>query len=172
MSNGQSLNVMLQAMLRYLARRGNLYGQSPADAVKCDMIAEVIRDIVEKLIYIPFHKNLEGEAEKLEASLKAVKDLWNSKGPRFEAMLEANGGNVMVGSSTTYADILMAHVVSWVIDELGPEIAQSMPSLVGLQNRVMSMDSIKAFLEGPQRFDTWRPNIRANTTETLFGMSL
>lgn len=35
--------VQSQAAVRYLARRAKIYGNSPADEVKCDMIAETIR---------------------------------------------------------------------------------------------------------------------------------
>jgi hypothetical protein len=39
-------------------------------------------------------------------------------GGRFEAILINNGSKFMVGTALTYADILVAHVLTWFVEEV------------------------------------------------------
>jgi glutathione S-transferase len=47
-----------------------------------------------------------------------MKNKWVQFSTRFEAILKLNGGIYLVGSSLTYADILVAHVLTWFVEEV------------------------------------------------------
>lgn len=203
--------VQSQAAVRYLARRAHLAGTSSQDALKCDMIAEAIRDVLSLLLSAPFRKysknsdvststSATGEANNKNrdivnfdawtAHVAVIKEKWSFMGKRMEAILRNNltpshpavistrprlpgpkppvqnkprtsTGNVqleedvpvhMVGSSLTYADILMAHLVTWLVEECGPEIVAHTPLLVILQIQVISMPSMKRFIRSDNFF--------------------
>lgn len=142
--------VQTQAIIRYLARRANIAGETPADEVKCDMMAETIRDLVNLITQAPFHRF--GSSSGGEKYKMLLKDKWNFVGQRFEVILAGNGGQVLVGTKLTYVDILLAHILTWYVEECGPEIVTDMPHLIELQNTILSMNSIKEFIRGPNYF--------------------
>lgn len=78
--------VQSQAAVRYLAKRGKLMGATPQEEVKCDMIAETVRDLIPLVAQLPF-KRVRGNAEELEEHMKLLKDKWNYIGARFEYIL-------------------------------------------------------------------------------------
>ena len=47
-----------------------------------------------------------------------LKKKWAAFSERFEAILKINGGIYMVGEATTYADILVAHLLTWFVEEV------------------------------------------------------
>ena len=108
--------VQSQAIVRYIARRGNLCGNNSRDEVKCDMIAETCNDILSQALQAPFRKN-DGK-EQAETHLKAMRVHWEKFGSRLEAVIAANGGAFMVGNELTYADILVAHCLTWFVEEV------------------------------------------------------
>jgi glutathione S-transferase len=110
------------------------------------MIAETIRDLI---VYLAAMPKFRGKPAESEVHLKLLKDKWTFMGARFEAILSANGGSFMVGTSVTYVDILLAHLLTWYVEECGAEIVAKMPLLVDLQNRVMSLPSVRAFIRSP-----------------------
>mmetsp|Transcript_2845 Transcript_2845/g.5992 ORF Transcript_2845/g.5992 Transcript_2845/m.5992 type:complete len:305 (-) Transcript_2845:94-1008(-) len=207
--------VQSQAAVRYLARRSHLAGTSSQEALKCDMIAEAIRDVLSLVVGAPFRKygkvadappssvsttlttaggvgaakNNENiiNKEAWAAHLTVIKEKWSFMGKRMEAILRNNlpathpavimtrptqagsqaatavvPGSVinpdqdtpvhMVGSSLTYADVLMAHLVTWLVEECGPEIVAHTPLLVILQIQVISMPSMKRFIRSDNYF--------------------
>lgn len=60
-------------------------------------------------------------AQQWEAHKKVMADKWATFGARFEAVLKANGGEYMVGQSLTYADILVAHCLTWYVEEVSDD---------------------------------------------------
>lgn len=50
--------------------------------------------------------------------LEQLKKKWEAFSERFEAILKMNGGVYMVGEATTYADILVAHALTWFVEEV------------------------------------------------------
>lgn len=58
----------------------------------------------------------------------------------------------LVGQAFTYADVLVAHVTTWFVEECGVEIVQDMPNVVMLQNQIISLPSIKAFIQSAHYF--------------------
>lgn len=47
-----------------------------------------------------------------------MKAKWVKVSTRFEAILIRNGGTFMVGQAMTYADVLVAHSLTWFVEEV------------------------------------------------------
>lgn len=47
-----------------------------------------------------------------------MKAKWVTVSTRFEAILIRNGGTFMVGQAMTYADVLVAHSLTWFVEEV------------------------------------------------------
>ncbi len=56
------------------------------------------------------------------------------------------------GNQLTYADVLVAHIITWICEEAGPELLLTMPRLVDLQNNVISLPSVSAFIKSIHYF--------------------
>lgn len=196
--------VQSQAAVRYLARRAHIQGNSAQDALKCDMIAEAVRDVLSVLLAAPFRKysgvgttdsaSSSGQVsspiinvDEWEAHLKMTKEKWAFTGARLEAIIQNNmltlqsadgkGAAVsaapvekavhIVGSSLTYADILVAHVTTWMVEECGSSVVAGMPLLVALQNQVISLPGIKKFIKSVNYFPLGDKNFVDQVNSTL-----
>lgn len=53
-----------------------------------------------------------------EEFLESMKAKWGKVSTRFEAILIRNGGTFMVGQAMTYADVLVAHSLTWFVEEV------------------------------------------------------
>lgn len=182
--------VQSQATVRYLARRAHIAGNSAQDALKCDMIAEAVRDVLSLLLAATFRKyggnRTEINRPEWETHLATMKSKWAFVGKRFEAILRNNlpadhpaiaatrpvpavGTTAphppqavsaavaevpvhMVGASLTYADILVAHLTTWIVEECGAEVVDDMPLLVLLQIQIISLPGIKRFIRSVNYF--------------------
>ncbi len=136
--------VQSQAIVRYLAKRANLQGTTMEDEIKCDMIAETIKDLLPFVTILPFQR-LKSE-DVLLTHIKSAKEKWMMIASRLEIILERNGGKYLVGSTMTYVDILVAHILTWFVEECGNESVDKMPLLVRLQNGIISLPGIQAFI--------------------------
>lgn len=64
----------------------------------------------------PFHRAKSSEIG--ESHTRLMKEKWDQLGKKFEAILSVNGGNFMVGTRLSYADVLVTHVMTWFIEEV------------------------------------------------------
>ena len=153
-----------QSIIRYLARRGSLDGSTKKEQVACDIIAESIKDKIMLLANLPFQR--ENEEYKKNVFLQFSKAF-----TKYETCLAENlqktkipgddksGTNInienccMVGSSTTYVDILMAHLCTWYVEEAGADLLEKFPLITSLQRRIVSLPQVEAFI----RSDCWYP---------------
>jgi glutathione S-transferase len=62
--------VQPQAIIRYLANRANIAGSSPEDALKCDMIAETCRELIDLAVEVPFKKVASAEVGAAHVEVK------------------------------------------------------------------------------------------------------
>lgn len=102
-----------------------------------------------------------------------MKDKWNTLfGPMFESLLTANGGEYFVGTSMTYPDVLMAHVLTWMTEEIGDEgLCSHFPNLLRHQQRIKSIPSIEEFLAS----DLWYPigdSVYCQQVEAVLGRDI
>ena len=132
------------AMIRYLARRGDFYGDSDDDRLWCDMVAGATADFAETAMQAAFQPT----AAVAEANLRRV---FAKFGPRFAARLTANGGAHMAGTRLSFADVVLTEALTAYL-ELVPDILAATPGLAGLQRRVTAHPGIAAYLASPNRW--------------------
>jgi glutathione S-transferase len=146
--------VQSQAIIRYLARRANLTGTDAREEIACDMVAETVFDLLKLATALPFLRNTSAEAEAAHKALMRKK--WEEQGGRLEMFIERNTKKgktaCTVGNSVTYADVLLAHCLTWYAEELGADICEGMPYCLDVQFAVMQKDSLQAFLGGGQYY--------------------
>lgn len=132
------------AMIRYLARRGDLYGQTDTDATWCDLIAGVVADFAEPAMQAAFKPS----AEIAEADMR---DRFAKFGPRFEARILAQGSTFCAAATMTFADVVLAEALSSYL-EWCPDILDESPKLQKLYMTVTEMPGIAAYLASDLRY--------------------
>lgn len=132
------------AMIRYLARRGDFYGDDDTDALWCDMIAGAVADFVETAIQAAFQPSI----EIAKASMRAR---FAKFGPCFDARLESNGGDFCVGKRLSLADVVLAEALTSYLEWL-PDLLAEMPRLKRVHSHVLEQDGIAAYLGSEQRY--------------------
>lgn len=132
------------AMIRYLARKGDFYGDSDDDRLWCDMVAGASADFAETAMQAAFQPT----ADIAEANLRRAVAKF---GPRFEARLVANGGQHMAGTRLSFADVVLTEALTSYL-ELVPDILDGTPGLADLQRRVTAHPGIAAYLDSPSRW--------------------
>jgi glutathione S-transferase len=133
------------AMTRYLARKGDFYGDGPDDWVMCDMVAGAAADFAETALQYAFQPTA-------EAGRALAQKAFDKFAPRFEAVLERNGGEWMAGRRMSFADVLLCEALE-NYHEISPAFFDAAPGLDGLRRRVTAHPGIAAYLASPNR---WR----------------
>jgi glutathione S-transferase len=133
------------AMTRYLARKGEFYGDGPDDWVMCDMVAGAAADFAEAALQYAFQPTA-------EAGRALAGRSFDKFAPHFEAVLARNGGEWMVGRRMSFADVLLCEALE-NYREISPAFFDAAPGLAGLRARVTAHPGIAAYLAGPNR---WR----------------
>ncbi len=148
--------VQSQAIVRYLAQRGNLLAGNSKDQVKCDMLAESLRDLLDVITSLPFDRYYDeqtpGRAPKEGRLYLAIK-LFMTHAMRLEFAIALNGkSGYLVGDSPTYVDVLCAHICTWYVEECGHRILDRFERLVDLQNMILENEGIRKFFRDDKRF--------------------
>jgi glutathione S-transferase len=87
-----------------------------------------------------YNRRYNNDAKKEFAQHVAkMKEVWIKNSSRYEIILQRNGGEYLVGKELSYADVLVAHALTWFVEECGPDIVIACPLLVGLQNKVHNL---------------------------------
>jgi glutathione S-transferase len=136
------------AMVRYLARFGNLYGCNDNEALLCDMFAGAIADFAETSMQAAFQPN-----EKIAIGM--LKNRFDKFGPKFEDKIKKNGLTLCVGKKITFVDILLIEALNAYIEWI-PKLIDNYPFLHSLYIKVMNHDGIKKYLSSEQRYP--KPN--------------
>ncbi len=139
------LNLSLSsAMIRYLARRGDFYGENDTDALWCDMVVGAVADFAETAIQAAFQPTTETAMAGMQARFAKF-------GPRFEARLAANGNGFCVGSRLSFADVILAEALTSYLEWL-PDLLSETPRLEDLWYRVLQQDGIASYLKSSERY--------------------
>ena len=133
------------AMISFLARRGDLYGKTDAEAVRCDMLVGAVGDFNVSAMQFAFKADKDEASRDLDASLMRF-------GKHFEFILTQNEGKFLVGQKLSVADIIMGESLTSFI-EFSPTCLNNYPQLKQLQEEVVSEHNIKAYLNSGNR---WR----------------
>ena len=133
------------AMISFLARRGDLYGKTNEDAVRCDMLVGAVGDFNVPAMQFTFKADKDEASRDLDESLKKF-------GKHFEFILTQNEGEFLVGQKLSVADIIMAESLTSFI-EFCPTCLNNYPLLKQLQEKVVSEHNINKYLNSSNR---WR----------------
>ena len=153
------------AIVRYLAKRGDIAGINSLQSVQMDMIAEYTNEMMEHVINAPFIRTRGGS--EWEDKLKIVRVKWGKYAHKVEQILQQNSNTVvdndiaevsdsdsdkvvfLVGSSMSYVDVLVSHLLTWAVEEFGNialEVVRTTPKYVDLQRFVLSLPQVDDFL--------------------------
>ena len=132
------------ALVRYLARRGDLYGDSYMDALWCDIVAGVAADLVEPAITAAFQPSFDLATKSLQQRVEKF-------APRLERRLAENGGTFIAAKRLTFADVVLGEALSAHL-ELVPGILNGFPLLQAFQSMVVKLPGIVTYLASPQRW--------------------
>lgn len=134
------------AMIRFLARRGGLYGNGDRDAMWCDLITGVAADFAETAIQAPFKPSEAVAIADMEARFAKF-------GPRFEARIAEQGSGFSASDDMTFADVVLAEALSAYL-EWCPAILADTPHLESLYRRVIDSPGIADYLASDRRYPT------------------
>ena len=142
---GNVLIAQSNAMQRYAARQGKLYGATELEAAQIDMIAEGVTEAVTPFATAIFGKD---EAEKKAKIEEYFKDAFPKYAAFLTALLKANNGGAswFVGATCTYADIAVYSALGWV-RSVNAEPFKAFPELSALIDRVEARPNIAAWVK-------------------------
>lgn len=132
--------VQKQAIVRYLARKHNMYGANAVEAVQIDIVSEGYLDFKSSLKYNDF-------GDSWTAAL-------NKSLPKFERVLRSNESKsgFFVGGSVSFVDIQMFEILYWG-RERGFNYAElGWPLIEAHVDLVAKLPGIAAYLSSPRRF--------------------
>ena len=132
------------AMVSFLARKGNLYGETEEETLWCDMLIGAVGDFNIPAMQFAFKDDKEEAARNLDASLKKF-------GKKFEYILSQNGGEYLVGEKLSVADIIMCESLTSFL-EFSPICLKDYPKLRHLQEKVVSEPNIEIYLNSINRW--------------------
>eukprot|EP00930_Biecheleria_cincta_P073661 TRINITY_DN6093_c0_g1_i1.p1 TRINITY_DN6093_c0_g1~~TRINITY_DN6093_c0_g1_i1.p1 ORF type:complete len:281 (+),score=57.35 TRINITY_DN6093_c0_g1_i1:51-893(+) len=138
--------VQSQAMLRYVAQRGNLWGSNPGESATVDMTAEGIKDargVVVSFRFTPDQASL--AAEVPSRIVKQMRALEAAVQRRADASLG------FLPSGLSAADVLLAELVEELLN-IRADAMTPYPNCAALHKQVVGLPNIQAYLKGPQRF--------------------
>lgn len=133
--------VQSSAIVRYIARRYNLYGKNLLDQIHCDMLADGIKDLLKKMVGYPYQTDK--ESWRVQVS-PLIPQYFSS----FTAYLSRNNDQelkgFLLGDTITYVDITLFDVLKW-INEIFPDLIADYPFIYAFYTRMLSRDSIKTY---------------------------
>jgi len=141
---GSALFAQSNAIERYVARVGKLYGANELEAAAIDQVVEGIADTLVKYRATRDEKDAKVKAEKQETYLKEDFPKWAGF---LEALLKSNNGGAgyFVGNGVTYADIGF-YANFFGLLEAHPTALKNFPLLAALYKRVAERPNIAAWV--------------------------
>lgn len=138
--------VQSQAMMRYVAQRGKLWGSTAEEAALIDMVAEGVKDARGVVVSYPFTPEKEMLAAEVPA--RTAKQL-----QPLEALVQKRPDGTLgfVSSGLCAADVLLAELVEELLN-IKPDSMAPYPMLGQLHKQVVALPSLRSYLDGPLRF--------------------
>ena len=132
------------AMIRYLARRGGLYGADDTDAMWCDLVAATVADFAEAAVQAAFKPTTEAAIADLRARFAKF-------APRFEARIATQGSGYTCAARLTFADVVLAEALN-SYQEWCPDILSGTPGLSALYDAVTGLPGVSGYLASDLRY--------------------
>lgn len=130
------------AIVRYLARKYNLYGSTAEEAVQCDMLYDGLNDLMKVFLGYVFQKDKPAYAtEKMAPALPRYLK------PMNDALMRNNNGEekgFLLGDRISFPDFLLLEVLEYV-NEILPSHLTSYPLLVAFRKRMLDRPTMKQF---------------------------
>ncbi|ESO92139.1 hypothetical protein LOTGIDRAFT_233205 [Lottia gigantea] len=133
------------AIVRYLARKGRIYGNNDLDASRIDELYDGSRDFWIAFAAIGF----QDEAQALQTSL--ISKTMPRYLPIFNKILEDNGSGYLYGKSVTLADLGLLEALLMVHEYFGTSSMEAFPAVQKFYNLMTEDSKIAAFLKSPHR---------------------
>ena len=130
------------ALVQHVARIGGLYGDTIADAVRCDMVHGVCKDLAGPPMSRCFQKDQDEALKKMSATLEKF-------GPFLERLVQDESGFI-VGSKLSMADVLVAEVLTSYVECIDGCL-DACPKLKALRERVVDLPGLRKYLASPMR---------------------
>lgn len=129
------------ALVQHIARRAGLYGNTPADATKCDMIHGLCKDLAGPPMGRCFKEDQSAAVQGMTITL-------NKFAPFLENCFDSE---FLVGNSLTFADVLAAEALTSYLECIDGAL-DPYPKLKALQERVVALPGLKKYLSSDQRY--------------------
>lgn len=135
--------VQSSSILRYLARKHNMYGKNDTEAVECDMMADGLIDAILYFVRYVFAKDKESHITneiipKLPRYLKPMQD-------------RIQKGDFLLGDHISYPDLLLFELLESISDII-PKTLDEYPSLKLWYGKMCKRSSIKRFHESGSHY--------------------
>jgi len=130
---------------RFVARRLGFMGSNDEEAARIEEICDGLRDFWDAWVAVFRNKD---DQEKAAAAKKQATEVAVPRYlGKFEKILQANGGNFLVGSSLSYADLSLLHFVPYAVVVFEEDVLQNYPVLKKHVEKLASLPKIKEYLD-------------------------
>jgi glutathione S-transferase len=135
------------AILRYLARKNDLYGSNAEEAAVVDMATDVAWDLKFDLVKLGFNPDFEKMRDAYTAGLEA----------KFKKYSDFMGNNKWVaGDNLSMADFAFIDVVNWYL-AFAPNEVKKFPKFLTFKERFEALPMIKDFQTSDKNFSAVLP---------------
>ena len=133
------------AIIRYLARKFNLYGNDDREAVICDMVVGGLNDFLSKFLGYPFadDKEVHIRDNLLPFVSRYLKPL--------EEMIINNKGSYLLGDHVAFPDFLFLELLEY-INEIIPTAIEDYPRLKQYNKAMDERPNMKQFYESGRHY--------------------
>ena len=156
--------VQSAAIVRYLARKHDLYGSTAEEAVQCDMIYDGLNDYVTSFLTYTFQTD-----KATFLTEKVVPKVPRYLQPLNDMLARNNGGEergFLLGDKITFPDLLLLEALEYT-HELLPSQLSSYPFLVAFRQRMLERPSMKQFYTTGRHRGTPDARYAAHVSEVL-----
>jgi len=132
------------SIARYLARTFKIAGKTDLEEAQADEYVDIIYDLISDMREMYFEQNPE---KKKEMGQKFLTEKLAPQLQRIEKRLEANGGEHLVGTGLTWADIAFYGYLDMAGVFCGEAIYENAPLMKALITTVGDNENIKKYVD-------------------------
>jgi len=147
------------AVVRHVARKGKLYGDTDLEMTRIDMLYEGTRDFG-----TPFGRMVWMPEDQVRTEI--LQKTFPRYLPAFEKLLGGDGAQFLVGSRMSLADIGLMEVLLATVDYFGEEQFAGFPKIQHFYKFMLADDRVKKYVEHV-RMPKNTPEIVANVKAIL-----